>query len=133
MKTILCLLLVISYATAQERIGLDPAIRGVWNIYATSEDKGKTLNYVEDENGNLMSKEFAVAKATEIVFADGKKVEVKSVLIIEDDEGNPANLVDLNNGNKLAISKKPGQAFVLIQVYDSEFEEKSRFLIAVTK
>lgn len=128
----LALLFVILAAFAQERIGLDPVLRGVWNVYCVSDDDGETIKWLREDKEPV---EFALARATSITFSDGKKVNIDKVVVSKDKDGNPANLVSLENGNILAISKQPGQALVLVQLYkmddEGEMVEDSRMIMAV--
>lgn len=128
-RIILCLVFVFSLV-AQERIGLDPVLRGVWMLHATSTDQGKTVELVKNAEGEPEPAEFCIARRSELVMADGKKIKIKRVNVVKDDDGNEANIVLLNTGRIMGITKKPNQPYVLVQVNDGE-KEVSRFLITV--
>jgi hypothetical protein len=117
MKSILCILFVIatfipSVFSAEERIGLDPVVRGLWKLHVTSQDGGVTLVHSNPPE------DFAVVTATTINMGAAGRYTVERVMIVNDDHGNPGNMALLNTGRWLAITKQPGSVFVLVQVFD---------------
>jgi hypothetical protein len=112
---------------AEERIGLDPVLQGVWNMVAVSSDQGKTIEPVTPPVA------VAHAFASRIKFADGSMVHVQKVLIV-DVNGVPGNLALLTNGNMLAFTKEPGQIYTLVQLFQGTGDasrETMRYLIFV--
>lgn len=110
----------------QERIGLDPILRGVWTIYTLSEDEGVTWTEVEPF-------EFAIATATRITYVGGQTAQIKQTFIFTDNKGHPGNLAILNTGFNLIITKNPNINFALVQAYNTATnEENIRFIITVS-
>lgn len=123
----LSLLLLCTLLGAEERLGLDPVLRGLWILHAVSNDKGATIEPCDTPV------EFAIATATTISFGDDKRL-VKRVIITEDTEGSPANMALLDSGRWLAFTKKPGDKYVLIQIFNADSDgltELTRLLITV--
>lgn len=112
---------------AEERIGLDPVLQGVWNMVAVSSDEGRTIEPVTPPIP------VAHAFGSRIKFADGAMVHVEKVLIV-DVNGVPGNVALLTNGNMLAFTKEPGQIYTLVQLFQGVGEaarETARYLIFV--
>lgn len=107
-----------------ERIGLDPAVRGVWMIMAISGPGGEN---VEVQNPPV---EFARAFANRILLSNGKSVNINDVYITEtrDIVGNVANL---ENGVTLIIINTNVKGDFLVILLDEDNEEQSRMTIRV--
>jgi hypothetical protein len=121
--------MTLTAAEPEERLGLDPLLRGVWKLHASSTNKGKT---VEESKPPF---DVAVARATSIKFAGGDKLQIEKVMIVNDDDGDPGNFVILSNGNMLFFSKKKGSPFFMIQVFknigEGKVDETNRYIITV--
>jgi hypothetical protein len=108
-----------------ERIDIDPVLRGVWMIHATSNDRGTTIAEVSPPEA------LCRVTAASVRYGDGRVLRVEKVLIIEDDNGNPANTIGFDNGVIWIVSKQPGQRFVLVQVFADGKKESLRVLVTV--
>jgi hypothetical protein len=111
---------------AEERLDIDPVVRGVWSVHAISKDKGETVERVEP------AQMLCRVGATKVRMANGTEMNVEKVVIMEDQQGNPMNAVRFDSGVVWGISKKPGQPYVLVQVFDgTDFHETLRVLVTV--
>lgn len=121
---IIVLMLLASSAAAEERLGLDPILRGLWSLHATSDDGGVTVDAVQP------AEDLAVATATRITFAGGIVRTVDRVIIVDDNDGNPANIAVLDNGTILVFTKQEGNELILVQIMIND-EETTRWVITV--
>lgn len=120
---ILLLTISLTPMQAEERLGLDPVLRGLWTAHAYSEDGGQTVDDIHIE--------LAIATATRIRFAEGTTVNVHTVLIGQDREGNTTNLAILCSG-RVMVFTEAYRGMYLVQVMDIEKEvEVSRWVITV--
>jgi hypothetical protein len=108
-----------------ERGDIDPAVRGVWRLYVTSEDRGKTTKSFNGE-------QFATVHPTRVEIGTNDVLNVSNVYICEDDEGHPANLVVFSNHVMWIVTKRPNQQFILVQVVkvqSGKVQETFRFVV----
>jgi hypothetical protein len=127
MKYIIITLMLLASSflhSAEERLGLDPILRGLWSLHAISRDGGATVDAVQP------AEDLAVATATRITFADGTVRTINRVVIVDDDNGNPANIALLDNGTILVFTKQKGNELILVQVIVDE-AETTRWVITV--
>lgn len=128
LTTCLCLAACTAVATPpahalEERLDIDPAVQGLWVLHATSDDRGKTIEYHD-------APAFCRVSAAAVRFADGREMRVKSVHILHNDDGRPYNIIRFENDTLWAVSKPEGGAFILIQVLGGEqMEETFRLLV----
>jgi S1-C subfamily serine protease len=112
-----------------ERFDLDPVLRGNWRLYATSKNRGET---VDQSAGGVL---FAQASAIFVrLFGGGKRMQINTVYVNHDDNGDPGNLVLFSTGVLWTVTKKPNQEYVVVQVghvEDSQIVETFRFLVTV--
>lgn len=99
-------------SAVEERVGIDPILRGLWRLHVSSTDGGTTL---VPHNPPV---DLAVVTATAMNMGADGRYTFERVLIVHGDDGNPGNMVLLDTGRWLAITKTPGQEFVLVQVYE---------------
>ena len=99
MKALLLLLLIcgLSGAEFSERLGLDPALRGLWMLHGVRNGDGPYEPADPPE-------EFAVARATSLTFNNGNRVMITRVDIYTPERGRPSNVAELENGLLLLIS-----------------------------
>ena len=76
----------------EERFDLDPVLRGNWRLHATSKDHGET---VDESSGGVL---FAQAAAKMVKLFGGKRMQINTVYICHDDNGDPGNLVLFSTG-----------------------------------
>ena len=105
-----------AFSAVEERVGIDPMLRGVWTIYATSDDGGKTTD-VADQPFDI-----GTCRASSLTFADGTVVTFEMVMVGEDDAGNPNNGVMLSTGVLMIVSKNPDKRFYLAQFFNIDGE-----------
>jgi len=96
-------------AQFQERVGIDPILRGVWQMHAFQKEG-------EEEQTFSPPLDFATVSAKSMTFADGKKLTMSKVAIMQKGDAPPANVVLLENGVIYACYKTPGNPDVLVQV-----------------
>lgn len=126
LATLLCFAGISSSRAMEERLDVDPILRGIWKVHATSEDRGKTIT---KQNGWVLARVYA----TKVKLANGTVIGVDKILITLDSDGDPANGMRLSNGTIWMVTKKKGNAFFLIQVLQSDGTETMRFLITVVE
>lgn len=117
-------------ADVPQRLDIDPAVQGIWTLYATSEDKGKTIK-------NYDGVAFARVSGTKVrtIFGEDSNQTVEKVLIVKDEDGDPGNVVVFESGLIWAITKKPRQKYIIVQVMelrDDGMQEKIRFLVTAS-
>jgi hypothetical protein len=113
-----------------ERLDIDPAVQGVWLLHATSKDEGKTIDLAKGEV-------FCRVTATKVKFPDGQELVAEKIHIVRDADGNPGNLIRFHNGTIWAVTKKPGQEFILVQRFEpgkdgKTLKEAFRILVSVS-
>jgi len=92
----------------QERVGIDPILRGVWQMYSF-EKEGKEENFSPPLD-------FATVTANSMTLANGNNLKIKKVVIVQRGDAPPLNAVVLENGTVYTCLKLPGDPHVLVQV-----------------
>jgi|OM-RGC.v1.026302835 hypothetical protein len=126
--SLIILLPVLAFAEdgVAERFGLDPVLQGVWVLHGLSGPGGVNAEQMSPPTP------FATASASRIRLADGITLHVERVLVVDDVDGAPGNIVLFTNGAVWIFSKPPGQMHVLVQAFSSATaKEKARMLITV--
>jgi S1-C subfamily serine protease len=109
-----------------ERGDIDPALRGLWRLYVTSDDGGRTTKSFNGER-------FATVYPMRVQLEGNDGLTVSNVYICKDDEGNPANLVVFTNRTMWIVTKRPNQEYVLVQVVGVQGGKlKETFRVVVT-
>ena len=108
-----------------ERLDIDPVLQGVWMVHATSEDRGAHIKRVDPAEA------LCRVSASKVRFATGEEMRVRKVLVVKDDGGYPANAIGFEDGVLWIVTKRPGQAYVLVQVFQDGEAETFRALITV--
>lgn len=125
---VICLTTVASVAKTpkmEERIGLDPALQGVWTIIATADANGDNVKKMDEPF------QFAQVTASRVKFITGGEATFTKVMISEDNQGNPMNVALLSSGWFWFITKPNGQPFVLVQTVDPDGKQQDRWMITV--
>lgn len=103
---------VLSAQTSREMVELDPAVQGVWYVYATSYDKGVTMEYM---NGEALCR----VTGSYVVMANGKRTDFVSIRYYQDEDGVIYNIIDLGAGNPNWVVSKNSPPWILVQVFDT--------------
>jgi S1-C subfamily serine protease len=112
-----------------ERGDIDPALRGLWRLYVTSNDGGRTTKSFNGER-------FATVYPMRVELEGNDTLTVSNVYICKDDEGHPANLVVFSNRTMWIVTKRPNQEYVLVQVvgvHSGKVKETFRFVVTAER
>jgi hypothetical protein len=109
-------------------MGIDPVVQGLWRVHTISYDEART---VKPMGGIAFAR--VGAYEVEILLGKRKRVAVERVYIVDDANGNPANLVEFSGGMVWIITKKPGQRYVAVQAGRAcpDTKEEVRFVVTV--
>ena len=116
-------------AQDNELLEIDPSLRGVWRLWATSNDKGKTL---EKHDGSTIAR----VSRSEVKIVGKETLEVEKIIITKtaDADKRTAHLVRFTTGLIWGVSKDAENKYVLVQVMDPNTgEENFRLVITVEK
>ena len=117
----------------EERVGVDPALRGVWAGFLMSTDGGK--NWTRSDP----PEEAARVSATRVMVTGHGSRDVTAVWIFRDQHGKIGNLLILDNGGTLVVTDASviGVGVYLVQLIDASREgdpkELARFFFRVRK
>jgi len=100
---------VASGPALKERLDIDPVLHGVWYVYATSDDVGKTTKLVKPP-GPLCR-----VGSLSVLMLNGTEMTVARVAMVTAKDGSPGNSIQFTTGviwNIVQVSK-PGEPLML--------------------
>ena len=132
MRLLICLMLIIATTSAsalEERMGLDPVLRGLWVLIAESADGGKTIT----QDG--CPRDFAIAGALSIRIPPSTFTITKVQIMEDPDTGELMNVATLSTGFILLFEHTDARKYLVtsFEKTDGGLEERHRWLIRVAK